>query len=449
MLKISRSKRFIALGMTILLVLSCADEIDLDNGMNIDESLDVEEASLPLPGASSGSWTSLLARFYGGGAGCSAVLVPTGGSTTHWAITNQHCLPGSSQGYDSTDFHLATQSGTVVDVEMIYPHPLANWYLTGSNLGAGNPHGKVDVVLVRLASGVNVDADDRIMYFSRVNTAVSVRQESARKDGTWSWSRRTGVNITPDGTWIARTNLDAAVEGGDSGSPVWNDSEFQKSILLLEGLTTNTAGSVTDSSVFYEWVIDAIDCGPIDVNNVNWGRCSSSCPCNVGEGDCDNDSDCVSGLICAQDHGNRVGFPSDVDICLEPKRYASSSSGYCESIGGCQIYEGDCNSHAGCKGDLVCRPNVGAAIGLSNSVDVCDFPRIPEGVTSNGNKEQERISNAGNWCSAEHPCGLGEGDCDSSNHDTCRGYLKCKPNVGLDFGFTNASVDVCVHPSYL
>jgi hypothetical protein len=27
--------------------------------------------------------------------------------------------------------------------------------------------------------------------------------------------------------------------------------------------------------------------------------------------------------------------------------------------------------------------------------------------------------------------------------------LKCKPNVGLDFGFTNASVDVCVHPSYL
>ena len=43
--------------------------------------------------------------------------------------------------------------------------------------------------------------------------------------------------------------------------------------------------------------------------------CTSSNQCGVGEGDCDNDSDCQSGLVCGEN--NCVGnvFDSGDDCC--------------------------------------------------------------------------------------------------------------------------------------
>ncbi|MGK3990844.1 hypothetical protein WME99_47800 [Sorangium sp. So ce136] len=51
-------------------------------------------------------------------------------------------------------------------------------------------------------------------------------------------------------------------------------------------------------------------------------------------------------------------------------------------------------------------------------------------------------------CTVDEPCGLGDGDCDPNDHATCRGFLKCKANVGSHFGFANNNVDVCVHPDF-
>ena len=48
--------------------------------------------------------------------------------------------------------------------------------------------------------------------------------------------------------------------------------------------------------------------------------CTASNPCNIGEGDCDKDSECAAGLICGTD--NCIDFRSNVhalaDCCIKP-----------------------------------------------------------------------------------------------------------------------------------
>jgi hypothetical protein len=111
-------------------------------------------------------------------------------------------------------------------------------------------------------------------------------------------------------------------------------------------------------------------------------------------------------------------------------------------------------SHAGCKDNLVCRPDVGAAVGLSPDKDICDLPGVPGWKAINRDKQGNRISEDSGWCTPESPCALGEGDCDENDHSTCRGYLKCKANVGNQFGFSNNAVErlrapgLLLNPSY-
>ncbi|KYF48483.1 hypothetical protein BE08_32625 [Sorangium cellulosum] len=74
---------------------------------------------------------------------------------------------------------------------------------------------------------------------------------------------------------------------------------------------------------------------------------------------------------------------------------------------------------------------------------MCDLPRMPGTRVFNNDK-----TTGSDHCTVDEPCGLGDGDCDPNNHATCRGFLKCKANVGSHFGFSNNNVDVCVHPDF-
>ena len=40
--------------------------------------------------------------------------------------------------------------------------------------------------------------------------------------------------------------------------------------------------------------------------------------CSAGEGDCDGDSQCQSGLMCSNDVGANYGFRAFVDVCEVP-----------------------------------------------------------------------------------------------------------------------------------
>jgi hypothetical protein len=46
----------------------------------------------------------------------------------------------------------------------------------------------------------------------------------------------------------------------------------------------------------------------------SWEYCTPGCKCNIGEGDCDTDSDCYSGY-CAQNVGEKYGQSPEMDVC--------------------------------------------------------------------------------------------------------------------------------------
>ncbi len=80
-------------------------------------------------------------------------------------------------------------------------------------------------------------------------------------------------------------------------------------------------------------------------SNGDWSYCSSSCPCDDGEGDCDSDSECSSGTTCVSNVGANYGWASSVDVC------ETSSGG-----GGPDSCVGNCGGQAsgGCWCDSSC-----------------------------------------------------------------------------------------------
>ena len=101
--------------------------------------------------------------------------------------------------------------------------------------------------------------------------------------------------------------------------------------------------------------------------------CRDYGPCSVGEGDCDGNSQCESGLQCRQDVGANYGFRADYDVCE-----AASSGGtnghvdYCRDYGPCSVGEGDCDGSGECESGLECRQDVGANYGFRAAYDVCE-----------------------------------------------------------------------------
>jgi len=112
----------------------------------------------------------------------------------------------------------------------------------------------------------------------------------------------------------------------------------------------------------------------------DWTFCSSSCPCSSGQGDCDSDSECHSGLTCAKDVGAKYGVGSTVDVCEDTGTTgppASCHSGllfgwtYCSASCPCTTGQGDCDNDDECAAGLVCTHDVGASYGTTSTVDIC------------------------------------------------------------------------------
>ncbi len=107
----------------------------------------------------------------------------------------------------------------------------------------------------------------------------------------------------------------------------------------------------------------------------DWDYCSAGSPCGEGEGDCDSDSECDAGLSCVNNVGASYGWDARVDVCE-----AASSPGdwdYCSAGSPCGEGEGDCDSNAECASGLTCVNNVGADYGWSSLVDVCEYTSAP------------------------------------------------------------------------
>merc|ERR1711937_784973 len=127
-----------------------------------------------------------------------------------------------------------------------------------------------------------------------------------------------------------------------------------------------------------------ISAGPTCDGSTNaWSCCSSTNKCGEGEGDCDSDSECQSGLVCGTDN--------------------------CQSFIPGAHYQADC----------------------------CAKPAVATNCDGS--------SSAWSCCSANSKCGHGEGDCDSDNE--CQSGLKCGKDNCRDFHSGAAAAADCCIPS--
>jgi len=75
--------------------------------------------------------------------------------------------------------------------------------------------------------------------------------------------------------------------------------------------------SVSDYSDNYFSITQALTgCDARNISVWNWDYCTPECPCDAGEGDCDKDSDCITGY-CANNVGANYGQTSSMDVCEE------------------------------------------------------------------------------------------------------------------------------------
>lgn len=102
--------------------------------------------------------------------------------------------------------------------------------------------------------------------------------------------------------------------------------------------------------------------------------CTECGPCGDGAGDCDRDADCAPGLLCAQDVGAEFGFHPGIDVCRRPAGTCPWPRGhgkYCRDCGPCAVGEGDCDNDAECVAGSRCVDDIGARFGFAPAVDVC------------------------------------------------------------------------------
>ncbi len=132
--------------------------------------------------------------------------------------------------------------------------------------------------------------------------------------------------------------------------------------------------------------------------------CTGGDLCNLGEGDCDRDSECAGTLVCGYD--NLINYlptaKNGMDACTAPHCRSGTQN---SDETGVDCGGADCGSCPGC-------------------------PTAPDGDP--------------NHCTSTCPCPAGEADCDV-NAD-CQGALVCGQNLGAQFGYP-AGHSVCV-PSH-
>ena len=216
----------------------------------------------------------------------------------------------------------------------------------------------------------------------------------------------------------------------------------------------------------------------------NIGDCSSSSPCTICQGDCDNDDQCAPGLKCFERSGTtpvpgcRGYGESSKDYCYSddstPLQPTPSPTpfptiaitpfptpfptaplppsadppleyiGDCSSDAPCNRCQGDCDGSSHCGPGLECFQREGlepvpgcTGTGVSGK-DYCYLasapgpsptsspaPPTPSSPPSN-DPALEYIGD----CSSSSPCGLCQGDCDGDSH--CGSGLKCFQRSGTE-----------------
>ena len=222
-----------------------------------------------------------------------------------------------------------------------------------------------------------------------------------------------------------------------------------------------------------------------------WAYCSSSCPCNSGEGDCDSDADCKSGLVCKHDVGANYGWSSTLDVCEEAGvtvadgalyvsqsgvpttmtagqkatvtltfknngtsswtssyRLASQNPAFNNTWGVSTVDVGSTTSPGAQKSfsfTITAPATAGSypfTFQMANGTRFFGAASPTRTIQVQSAPTSCHTEAVGGWayCSSSCPCDAGEGDCDSDSQ--CKSGLVCRHNVGANYGW-DPSLDVC------
>ena len=100
--------------------------------------------------------------------------------------------------------------------------------------------------------------------------------------------------------------------------------------------------------------------------------CTTSSPCSAGQGDCDSNAECQSGLTCVDNVGAAYSYRSIVEVCERTSGGTPGANNYCTKYGPCSAGQGDCDSDSDCQSGLTCVNDVGPNYGWSSATDVCE-----------------------------------------------------------------------------
>lgn len=223
-------------------------------------------------------------------------------------------------------------------------------------------------------------------------------------------------------------------------------------------------------------------------------KCTNTCICASGEGDCDRDSNCAAGLICAVDNGPKFGFTVGHDVCVpahctngvrdvalgettvdcggvcgtecgavvDPCGLPNGDADKCTNTCVCASGEGDCDRNSHCEAGLICANDNGPKFGFAVGHDVCVPSHCANGVldtdlgetavdcggfcgTECGDADACDLPNGHpDKCTNSCPCGSGEGDCDADSN--CSSGLVCALDTGGRYGLPSTT-DMCQAPT--
>lgn len=198
---------------------------------------------------------------------------------------------------------------------------------------------------------ITLIVDDGQVSSAADTVVITVADCASTCTRTGLWDRCTEECPCPDGE-------------GDCDS----DSECQEGMRCLN-----------DAGLDYGYSDPEIDvcvsgCPAAGVGGGNF--CTEECPCAHGEGDCDNDSQCEAGMVCMFDVGIEFGYGDrEIDVCVSGcPSFGVGGWDFCTEECPCGAGQGDCDSDSECQSGLVCGHDNGDDYGYDGEVDACVAP---------------------------------------------------------------------------
>merc|ERR1719412_380905 len=197
------------------------------------------------------------------------------------------------------------------------------------------------------------------------------------------------------------------------------------------------------------WGTDYCEAGP-DTKNFEWGPWGEFGEC---EGTCGGMGEKIRHRPCIPPSNGGYECPPPTNPRCNPLTWEAYDNECCSAEEPCGLGEGDCDSDDECAGDMVCGTNNCLQKRRNEKLftpqaDCCELPRVegqgnpnclPSGVPAFAEYKSQKNFLLKECCSEEHPCGVGEGDCDNDNE--CEGDLTCGRN-NCD-NFPSPKADCC------